>query len=110
MAATLMIAAGIGMLSFSTGSLVWLGVCIAGVVRDGFMAILMTMIIEIKAIGAKYAGTAIGFVMIFSRTGNLISPPLGNSLAEYNPAIPFMFWAVLALMGLLGFYFFKEER
>jgi NNP family nitrate/nitrite transporter-like MFS transporter len=110
MAATLMIAAGIGLLSFSTGSLVWVGVCIAGVVRDGFMAILMTMIIEVKAIGAKYAGTAIGFVMIFSRTGNLISPPLGNSLAEYNPAIPFIFWAVLALMGLLGFYFFKEER
>jgi len=110
MAATLMTAAGIGLLAFSSGSLVWLGVCVAGVVRDGFMAILMTMIIEVKAIGAKYAGTAIGFVMIFSRTGNLISPPLGNSLAEYNPAIPFMFWAVLALMGLLGFHFFKEER
>jgi len=110
MAATLMIAAGIGLLSFSTGSLVWLGVCVAGVVRDGFMAILMAMIIEVKGIGSKYTGTAIGFVMVFSRLGRLISPPLGNSLAEYDPAIPFMFWAVLALMGVLGFYFFKEER
>ena len=70
----------------------------------------MTMIIEIKEIGARYTGTAIGIVLIFARTGNFLSPPLGNSLAEYNPAIPFMFWAVLALMGLLGFYFFKEER
>ena len=110
MAATLMIATGVSLISFSTGNLVWLGVMVAGVVRDGFMAILMTMIIEIKEIGARYTGTAIGIVMIFSRTGNFLSPPLGNSLAEYNPAIPFMFWAVLALMGFLGFYFFKEER
>lgn len=108
MIATLMIMIGVGLLSVSTGSLVWVGVVVSGVVRDGFMAILMTMVIEIKAIGAKYAGTAIGLVLVFSRLGNLLSPPLGNSLAEYNPAYPFLFWSFLALIGLAGFYFFKE--
>jgi hypothetical protein len=103
-----MIMIGVGLLSVSTGSLIWVGVVVSGVVRDGFMAILMTMVIEIKAIGAKYAGTAIGLVLVFSRLGNLLSPPLGNSLAEYNPAYPFLFWSFLALIGLAGFYFFKE--
>jgi cyanate permease len=108
MIATLMIMIGVGLLSVSTGLLVWAGVVVSGVVRDGFMAILMTMVIEIKAIGARYAGTAIGLVLVFSRLGNLLSPPLGNSLAEYNPAYPFLFWSFLALIGLAGFYFFKE--
>ena len=108
MIATLMIMIGVGLLSASTSSLIWVGVVVSGVVRDGFMAILMTMVIEIKAIGAKYAGTAIGLVLVFSRLGNLLSPPLGNSLAEYNPAYPFLFWSFLALIGLVGFYFFRE--
>ena len=76
--------------------------------RDGFMAIMMTMIIEIRSIGAKYAGTAIGLVLVFSRLGNLLSPPVGNSLAQYNPALPFLFWSLLAVIGFAGFYFFKE--
>ena len=108
MIATLMIMTGVGVLSVSTGPLVWVGVVVSGVVRDGFMAILMTMIIEIKAIGAKYAGTAIGLVLVFYRLGNLLSPPLGNSLAKYSPASPFLFWSLLALIGLVGFYFFRE--
>jgi len=108
MIATLMIMTGVGLLSVSTGPLVWVGIVVSGMVRDGFMAILMTMVIEIKAIGAKYAGTAIGLVLVFSRLGSLLSPPLGNSLAEYSPASPFLFWSFLALIGLAGFYFFKE--
>ena len=103
-----MIMTGVGMLSASTRALVWVGIVLSGVVRDGFMAILMTMVIEIKAIGAKYAGTAIGLVLVFSRLGNLLSPPIGNSLAQYNPALPFLFWSSLAVIGFAGFYFFKE--
>jgi MFS family permease len=109
LAATLMIAGGTGLLSFTTGSLVWSAVVIAGLARDGFMAILMTMIIEIRGVGPAYAGTATGLVMVFIRLGSLISPPLGNSLAYFDLALPFLFWAALALLGLLGFYFFKEE-
>jgi NNP family nitrate/nitrite transporter-like MFS transporter len=108
MVTTLMIMIGIGLLSVFTGPLVWVGVVMSGMARDGFMAIMMTMIIEIKAIGAKYAGTAIGLVLVFSRLGNLLSPPVGNSLAQYNPALPFLFWSLLAVIGLAGFYFFKE--
>ena len=108
MAATVMITIGVGLLSIVDGPLVWGPVIMAGLVRDGFMAISMTMIIETAGVGAAYAGTAMGLVMIFSRLGNLISPPLGISLADIDPSLPFIFWAALAAMGFFGLYFTQE--
>lgn len=106
--ATLMIFTGVALLSLPGGIFVWAAVIIAGFARDGFMAILMTQIIELKGVGTMYAGTAMGMVLVFSRLGSLISPPLGNSLADSHLALPFVFWAVLALVGLLFLYFVKE--
>ena len=110
MAGALMVITGVGLLSVAGGAMVWVAVCIAGLVRDGFMAVFMTTIIETKGVGPAYAGTAIGLVTAFSGLGNLIAPPLGNSLARLAPGIPFLFWAALAVMGLLGLYLAKESR
>ena len=107
--ATLMIFCGVALLSVSSGRLVWVAVITAGIVRDGFMAILMTLITELKGVGVAYTGTAIGLVLVFSRLGTLVSPPLGNSLAQFNLALPFVFWALLALWGASAFYFVKER-
>jgi MFS family permease len=109
MTATVMISAGVALLSFPGGILVWVAVIIAGIVRDGFMAILMTLIIELRGVGNMYAGTAMGMVLVFSRMGSLLSPPLGNSLAEFNPSIPFVLWAALALIALFCLFFVKED-
>lgn len=106
--ATLMTIIGSGLLTFVEGILIWPSVMIAGIVRDGFMAIFMTMIIETKGVGEKFAGTAMGLVMIFSRLGGLLSPPVGNSLADINLSLPFLLWAGLAVVGLIGFLFTKE--
>jgi cyanate permease len=106
--ATLMIIIGVGLLSFVKGTLIWTSVLIAGIVRDGFMAIFMTMIIETKGVGAKFSGTAMGLVMIFLRLGSLLSPPVGNSLADINLSLPFLLWAGLAVVGLIGFSFTRE--
>ena len=103
-----MTSAGIALLSLSGGNLVWAAVIIAGVVRDGFMGVLMTSVLELEKVGTKYGGTAIGLVLLFSRLGSLASPPLGNSMAGFNLALPFIFWAALALTGLLCLYFVKE--
>lgn len=110
MAATLLIITGIGLLSIVDGKIVWVAVIMAGLVRDGFMAIFMTMIIETKGVKAAYAGTAIGLVISLLGLGNLISPPLGNSLAAMAPGLPFIFWATLAIAGFLGLYLANEER
>jgi MFS family permease len=109
MVAALIIITGVGLLSIVDGMMVWVAVIMAGFVRDGFMAIFMTMIIETEGVGAAYAGTAIGLTMAFIGLGNLLSPPLGNSLADMAPGFPFLFWATLAAVGFFGLYLTKEE-
>jgi MFS family permease len=98
--ATLLIAAGIGLLSIVDGIVIWIAVLMSGVVRDGYMAVFMTATIELEGVGAEYSGTAIGLAMTLSRVGGLIAPPLGNSLAVYGPRVPFVLWATMALLGL----------
>ena len=108
MVGAVMTCAGTALLSLSGGNLVWAAVVIAGLVRDGFMGVLFTLVLELKEIGTKYGGTAIGMVLLFSRVGSLISPPLGNSMATFHLALPFIFWAALALTGLFCLYFVRE--
>jgi len=108
--ATLMTAIGVGLLSIADGTTVWTSVIIAGIVRDGFMAIFMTTIIEIDGVGATYAGTAMGLVLTLSRLIAFLSPPIGNSLADTNPSLPFVFWAALAAIALFCFYFTMERK
>lgn len=110
MAGTVTIATGTMLLSLVDGSLIWAVVLLAGIFRDGYMAVLMTVIIELEGVGPRFAGTAMGTVMLFSRFSGLISPPLGNSLAGTDPALPFVFWAILGFMALWGLYMFAEER
>jgi MFS family permease len=98
--AGLMVALGAGLLSVASGGWVWLGVMMSGFVRDGFMAILLTMIIETEGVGPIYAGTATGFIMAISSIAGVIAPPLGNSLAVFWPGAPFALWAGLAVFGI----------
>ena len=108
--AALMMALGVGVLSAVDGILVWAAVIFAGIVRDGFMAVFMTQIMETEGVGPAYAGTAVGMVFMFSGVGNLLAPPVGNSLASISPGSPFLFWAALAILGLAGLVLTAERR
>ncbi len=92
---------GIGLLAFIENSAVWGAVIIAGLVRDGFMAILLTMVIESRGVGLNFSSTATGFVMIFIGIGSLLAPPLGNGLAGIAAGAPFIFWSALSVFGIL---------
>ncbi len=109
-AATLMVAAGIGLLSIVDGVVIWIAVLMAGAVRDGYMAVFMTTATELDGVGAEYAGTALGLAMTLSRVGGLIAPPLGNSLAVYGPRAPFVLWAAMALLGLIVLGLARREK
>jgi len=100
-AAALTTACGIGLLSIVEGVAIWIGVLLAGVVRDGYMAVFVTTAMESRGVGAAYAGTALGLALTLSRVGGLIAPPLGNSLAAFNPRLPFALWGLMALLGLV---------
>jgi cyanate permease len=106
--AAFLIAAGTGLLSIVRGGGIWGSVIMAGLVRDGFMALFLAMVIESRGVGHKYSGTATGFVMVLFGIGNLIAPPAGNSLAALGGGIPFLFWASMILMGGLLIALSKE--
>ncbi len=108
--ASLLAAVGTGLLTVVRGDLVWVAVLMTGLVRDAFMAIFLTMVIETEGIGSTYAGTATGFVMAIGGIGNVLAPPLGNSLASINPAAPFAFWAALTLFGILCLSLWTERK
>jgi len=107
---TLATAIGVGMLAISGGPLVWASVLIAGVVRDGFMAVLSTSVIQSEGVGTKYAGTGVGLTQTISRLGEFMSPPIGNYLSTIHPRYPFIFWSALAAAALGFFYFLKEKK
>jgi MFS family permease len=106
--ATVMTTVGVGFLSIAHGMMIWVLVLLTGIFRDGYMAVFMTMVIETEGIGAKYAGTAMGMIVILYRFGGFVSPPLGNSLAAIDLGLPFIFWAASATLAFLGLYFVKK--
>jgi cyanate permease len=99
----LLMAAGVGALTVAAGVFIVAAVIVAGCMRDGFMAIFMTTVMETREIGLSYTGSAIGFVQVFFALGGTFAPPLGNSLAAIGPAAPFLLWAALAALGLVSF-------
>lgn len=101
---------GITLLAVAQGNTLWLMIGMVGLVRDGFMAIFFTMLVEVDGVGSVYAGTATGFSMIFMGLGNFTAPALGNSLAEINPVYPFLLWGVYALIGIAGLLLYTEKK
>jgi MFS family permease len=106
--ASMMIVFGLGLLSFVNGGWVWVAVLLSGSVRDAFMAMFQTSVIETDQVGPVYAGTAIGFTMGISGISNAIAPPLGNSLAILWLGAPFAFWSALSIFGLVCLWRIKE--
>ena len=108
LASSVLITGGIFLLGTGNAALVWPAALMAGVTRDGFMALLLTMTVETEDIGPLYAGTATGLVMSFGGLGTFLAPPIGNSLAEMTPNAPFLLWAALAGFGLVCLLFVKN--
>ena len=107
--AALMLAIGFGLLSIAQGVFIWLSIMFAGIVRDGYMATMMTLIIELRGVGPAFAGTATGLIMGLSRIGSVVAPPMGNRLADIGPSVPFLFWSALALVGWASLTAVREE-
>ena len=107
--ALVVMAAGSGLLSAANGGFIWAAVILAGMMRDGSAALVLTMAVETEGVGPAYAGTATGFVMTFFFLGNLVSPPIGNKLAEIAPGAPFVFWAGMAALGIVSLLFIRSR-
>lgn len=103
--AALILSTGMALMAVVSGASVWATVMFAGMVRDGYMAIFMTYVIEQPGVGARWAGTALGLTSMCSMLATVIAPPLGNSLAAIAPGAPFIFWAALGSMGAAALHY-----
>jgi MFS family permease len=110
MAAALLIAIGIGLIGLADGVLISAAVLLAGIARDGFMAITMTAIIEVKGVGARFAGSATGLAMSALGISNFFAPPVGNWLAKFGSALPFLFWASFVFLGFVAYLFLAKPE
>ncbi|MBW2296473.1 MAG: MFS transporter [Deltaproteobacteria bacterium] len=108
MFSALLIGIGTGLLGFASGVLISAAVLMAGIARDGFMAITMTAIIEVEGIGARLAGTAIGLNLSVMGIANVFAPPIGNWMEKFGPGYPFFFWAALLFIGCSGYFFLQR--
>jgi len=100
----------LSLLPIAHGSAVWALLIMGSIFRSGGSALFNILIFEIKGVGGTYGGTAIGLVSTMGMFGAFFAPPLGNSLADINLGLPFVFWAILSALSLLGFFFIKERR
>jgi len=107
MAAALLIGTGTGLLGFASGALISVAVLIAGIARDGFMAIAMTAVIEEQGIGARFAGSAVGLNISLMGIASVFAPPAGNWLAKFGSGLPFLLWASLVFLGFAAYFFLR---
>ena len=101
---------GITLLSIGEGAVILIGILIAGLVFDAYMAITQATLMEVDGVGAAYAGTALGFGAMLREAGGVFAPPLGNSLVAFSPSLPFAFWGIMGLIGAFIFYMIPRKK
>ncbi len=88
----------VGLMPLLDGAGVWAAMIIAGMFMDGFMSLAVTMSMEAPGIKPEYSGIALGMLMTLGQLGSVISPPLGNWLADlFHPGAPFYFWGAMSV-------------
>jgi MFS family permease len=103
-------AAGILLLTWTTGPAAWLLAVMVGLFRDMIWAIAATMAVEAEGIGPENAGTAVGLVHSLTRLGYTFAPPAGNALAATAAGAPFLVWTGLSALAIVFFWLVPEKR
>jgi cyanate permease len=88
---------------FKASTLLWGLFIIGGLGFGPLIPMLNSMIAEIKGIGALYGGTAIGLAVAAGGLGGWILSTSGGRLATINQTLPFIFFSLLFLIGLMIF-------
>ena len=99
-----------GLMVVIKGPAIWPLLIISNLLRSGASAATNVLVFEAPGVGSAYGGTAMGLVSSIGMAGAFISPPIGNSFANISPAMPFLFWAVLAALALPLFLFLKRPE
>ena len=98
------------LLPIAEGPWAWLLIILICSVRDGYVAVLLTVVMELEDVGSAYAGTASGIIMTLGALGNFIAPPVGNSFAAIFQGLPFIFWGVIIIVPLIILRNIQEKK
>jgi NNP family nitrate/nitrite transporter-like MFS transporter len=98
-----------GLFFLFDGIIFWILLAIYSLLRIVPLSLVNTLIIETKGVGGRYAGTAIGLSNTLGMLGGFFFPPLGNSLDAILPGLPFIFWAAMCLITLIGLFFTTKQ-
>ena len=102
---------GTGLLAIPNDTSIWALMLIAGITRDGFMAVFITFTVETEGVGLKYAATALGAIFTLERLGLFALPSIGGYIAKYvSQELPFVLWASLAAIGFVVLLFLKDSK
>jgi CP family cyanate transporter-like MFS transporter len=85
----------------------WVLFIIGGLAQGPCAPLFYSIMVEIKAIGAKYAGTAVGMSLTIGGLGGWIFPAIGGHLAMIDQTLPFIFFSISFLICLIPFFFIK---
>jgi MFS transporter, NNP family, nitrate/nitrite transporter len=100
----------LALLPFVSTTWIWILLAVSSFLRSAANSLFNVMIFEAPGVGATYGGTAIGLANTVSMVGAFIAPALGNSLAQYGDAMPFIFWSCLAAASIGIMYFIKTKK
>lgn len=92
------------------GQSIFAAMFIGGLLRDAFMGIFITRLMESKGVGPAYAGGALGLAMMTMRLGGTQAPPLGNSLVAFGAGMPFYFWALFCILPIVFFLRLRDPK
>ncbi len=92
----------------SNETALWLLIPLTGFIGQGIFALYLTVALEIRGVGIIYGGAAAGIVVTGADAGGVISPLIGGILAEIDQSWPFIFWAGMALLSLVGIFLIRE--
>ena len=108
---------GSSLLAISTALVPWMpatGVFVVmltgGFMRDAFMSVFITRLMESRGIGPEYSGGALGLAMTGMRIGGAIAPPSGNALASFGSRAPFLSWTLFCVISILVFAQLRDAR
>ncbi len=101
--AAILLASATASVPLLAGAPVFVAMLAGGLMRDAFMSIFITRLMESEGVGPQYAGGALGLAMTGLRLGGALSPPAGNALAALGPGTPFLFWTLFCVIPILVF-------
>ena len=107
---SVLLASATGLTPFLPSTALFAAMLAGGMMRDAFMGIFITRLMESKGVGPKYAGGALGLAMTGLRLGGALSPPAGNALAVVWVGMPFLFWALFCVIPILVFTQLRDRQ